>query len=145
MKATSITSSSALVILIHQVFDMNGSLYDIPSIYVKDSCPREDTDLSFIVLMSHVCPNDASDRLSTSSVPDKSQTQLTRLIHQIHIFLLGNLSYHLVIAGARQERLTKTPCFGSITTSTSRLPLFNDQRIVLPILDGEAWDHRNLL
>jgi hypothetical protein len=43
------------------------------------------------------------------------------------------------------EGLTKTPCFESITTSTSRLPLSDDQRIVLPTIDGEERDHRNLL
>jgi hypothetical protein len=61
VNATSITSSSALVILIHQVFGMNRSLYDEPSVYVKDSSPGEDTNISCVVLMSFVCTNDASD------------------------------------------------------------------------------------
>jgi hypothetical protein len=39
VKATSITSSSALVILKDQVLGMNWSLVNIPSVYVKDTCP----------------------------------------------------------------------------------------------------------
>jgi hypothetical protein len=39
VKATSMTSSSALVILKHQVFGMNRSLYDKPSVYVEDASP----------------------------------------------------------------------------------------------------------
>jgi hypothetical protein len=61
VNATSMTSSSALVILKYQVFGMDRSLYDKPSVYVEGSSPGENTDRSFVVLMSCVCPNDASD------------------------------------------------------------------------------------
>jgi hypothetical protein len=61
VKATSMTSSSALVILKHKVFGMNRSLYDKPSVYVEGSSPGENTDLSFVKMMSCVCTNDASD------------------------------------------------------------------------------------
>jgi hypothetical protein len=36
-------------------------LYDKPSVYVEGSSPGENTDLSFVKMMSCVCTNDASD------------------------------------------------------------------------------------